>query len=185
MPMATDIDRKDLPLTRVAIERATQQERLSYGAIIADLRAAKGITQGELEDRSGVTSRTIRNVETGAVAGQSEKLISLFLALGVDIDGDARSDVEPYLAMIAPLLMSIDPDHRLAAVTEVIPVLTQAVRLNPHTPSGGAPAPVDISAARRASVGGRHQDLEKAKLDTTKIAASKDNTPIDPDRGEA
>ncbi|MCC4249532.1 helix-turn-helix domain-containing protein [Microbacterium testaceum] len=35
------------------------------------------------------------------------------------------------------------------------------------------------------NVGGRpHTDLETVELDTTKLAASTDNTPIDPSRGE-
>lgn len=183
MPMATDTNRKDLPLTRMAIERATQQERLSYGALIATLRADRKVTQGELEERSGVTSRTIRNIESGTVAGQADKLISLFIALGVDLDGDARAEVDGYLAMIAPLLLSIDPDYRLAAVSDVIPVLTDAVRAHPRIE--GAAAPIAIDGRRKDRVGGRRQNLESATLDTTKIAASKDNTPINPDRGEA
>lgn len=183
MPMGTDINRKDLPLNRISIERATQQERLSYGGMVAKLRAEKGLTQGELEDRSGVTSRTIRNIETGAVAGQADKLISLFIALGVDLDGDARAEVDSYVAMIAPLLQAIHPDHRLSAVGQVIPILSDAVRAHPNLDAASTPIP--IGAGRRARVGGHRHDLEKADLDSTKIAATKDNTPIDPDRGEA
>lgn len=183
MPMGTDINRKDLRLNRVSIERATQQERLSYGGMVAKLRAENGLTQGELEDRSGVTSRTIRNIETGAVAGQADKLISLFVALGVDLDGDARAEVDSYVAMIAPLLQAIHPDHRLAAVGQVIPILSDAVRAHPNLDTASAPVP--ISSSRRTRVGSRRHDLEKATLDSTKIAATKDNTPIDPDRGEA
>lgn len=183
MRMGTDINRKDLPLNRISIERATQQERLSYGGVLAKLRAEKGLTQGELEDRSGVTSRTIRNIETGAVAGQADKLISLFIALGVDLDGDARAEVDSYVAMIAPLLQAIHPDHRLSAVGQVIPILSDAVRAHPNLEAASTPIP--IGSGRRARVGSHHHDLEKAELDSTKIAATKDNTPIDPDRGEA
>ena len=46
--MASDMDRKNIPLTRIAIERATQQERLLYGQLIADIRADKGMTQETL-----------------------------------------------------------------------------------------------------------------------------------------
>lgn len=46
----------------------------------------------------------------------------------------------------------------------------------------GRPAPV---TPIRPNVGGRpHTDLETVELDTTKLAASTDNTPIDPSRGE-
>lgn len=184
MPMGSDINRKDLPLNRISIERATQQERLSYGGLLAKLRAEKGLTQAELEDRSGVTSRTIRNIESGTVAGQADKLIRLFVALGVDLDGDARAEVDSYVAMIAPLLQAIHPDHRLAAVSQVIPVLSDAVREHPNN-NGDAPvAPIPIGG-RRGRVGGRRQNLESVDLTTTPVAASTDNTPISPDRGEA
>lgn len=183
MPMGTDMNRKDLPLNRISIERATQQERLSYGGLLAKLRADKGITQGELEDKSGVTSRTIRNIETGTVAGQADKLIRLFIALDVDLDGDARAEVDSYVAMIAPLLQAIHPDHRLAAVSQVIPVLSDAVRVHPNLDA--ITAPIAIGDVRRSRVGSRRQNLESVDLTSTPIAASTDNTPIDPDRGEA
>lgn len=183
MPMGTDINRKELPLNRISIERATQQERLSYGGLLAKLRADKGITQGELEDKSGVTSRTIRNIETGTVAGQADKLIRLFIALGVDLDGDARAEVDSYVAMIAPLLQAIHPEHRFAAVSQVIPLLSDAVRAHPNTDA--IAAPIAIGDGRRTRVGGRRQNLESVDLSTTPIAASTDNTPISPDRGEA
>ncbi|CAN7514437.1 helix-turn-helix transcriptional regulator [Microbacterium maritypicum] len=181
--MASDNDRKELPLTRFAIERATQQERLSYGALLARLRDEKGVTQGELEERSGVTSRTIRNIENGTVAGQTDKLIRLFIALGADLDGDAREEVESYIAMIAPMLRAIHPDHRFAAVTQLVPILSDAVRANPN--SEIAKAPISIGGNRRARVGGRRQNLESVDLSTMPVAASTDNTPINPDRGEA
>lgn len=175
--MVRDGNRKDLTLTRVAIERATQQERLSYGALVEQLRKGRGFTQGQLEERSGVTSRTIRNIESGAVAGQADKLIRLFIALEVDLDGEERAEVEPHLAVIAPLLRSIHPDYRLNAVTAIIPTLTEAMREHP----AGA---VDDLAARR-NVRRSRQDLESAPLDSTTLAASTDNTPIDPERGGA
>lgn len=148
MRMATDNDRKELPLTRTCIERASQQERLSYGPIIEKLRKAKGLSQEKLADASWVTSRTIRNIESGAKAGQVEKLIQLFLALEVDIDGDKREAVEPFLAMIAPMLLAITPGRRLAVVTDMIPVLAEAVRRYPNVSDGPislddrAPCPV-------------------------------------------
>lgn len=184
MPMATDINRKDLPLNRISIERATQQERLSYGALIARLRSEKGLTQGELEGRSGVTSRTIRNIESGAVAGQADKLVRLFVALGIDLDGDARAEVDSYVAMIAPLLQAIHPDHRFGAVSQIIPVLSNAVREHPNTIES-ASSLIPINGRGRGGVRGHRQNLESVDLSTTQVAASRDNTPISPERGEA
>lgn len=138
MPMASDIDRKKIALTRTAIERATQQERLLYGQLIAELRKEQEVTQEELAGRSEVTSRTIRNIETGEVAGQADKLIRLFVALNVDLDGTLwTADVHRYTSMLAPLIRAIHPDHRLAAVTDLMPVLSRAVQAHPNPDVGG------------------------------------------------
>lgn len=138
MPMASDADRKNIPLTKVAIERATQQERLLYGQLVADIRRDKGLTQEALAERSGVTSRTIRNIETGQAAGQADKLIRLFIALDVDLDGTLwTTDVHRYTSMLAPLIHAIDPDHRLGVVGELMPILTRAVQAHPNTDVGG------------------------------------------------
>lgn len=131
--MASDIDRKELPLTRRAIERASAQERLLYGGLVKQLRKDRGLTQGQLQERSGVTSRTIRNIELEEKAGQADNLIRLFTALDIDLDGTLWGvDVQKYTAMLAPLIRDIAPDHRLGAVSEVIPVLSRAIAAHPN-----------------------------------------------------
>lgn len=138
MPMGSDIDRKNIPLTRVAIERATQQERLLYGQVLAELRKDKGLTQEALAEKSGVTSRTIRNIEGGENAGQADKLIRLFIALDIDLDGTMWApDVYRYTSMLAPLINAIEPAHRLEVVGELVPILTRAVHAHPNTDVGG------------------------------------------------
>lgn len=179
--MAIDKDRKELPLTRRGIECATQQERLLYGATVEQLRKAKRLTQAQLEEMSGVTSRTIRNIESGAKAGQADKLIRLFIALEVDLDGEQRAEVEQYLAILAPLIRSIHPDHRLAAINALIPDLTEAVRRHP-APSKSEPASLDAHRASRVR-GRRQDDLSSVPLDAEVLAASTDDTAIDPERG--
>ena len=182
MRMDAEMNRKDLPLTRVAIERATQQERLSYGLLFEQLRKARKLTQAEVEERSGVTSRTIRNIETGAVAGQADKLIKLFIALEVDLDGDKWAEVQPQLAIVAPMLLNIHPDYRNSAIQEVIPTLAEQIRLHPVS----SPAPASLDAHRKSRVrSSRQDDLATVKLDAEGLAASTDNTPIDPERGGA
>lgn len=131
--MATENNRKDLMLTRAAIERATQKERLLYGALVAELRAERRLTQQSLADRSGVTSRTIRNIEKGDVSPQADKLIRLYTALDIDLDGTLwDADVYRYTAMIAPLIRDIHPSYRLDAVAEVIPALSRSVGKHPN-----------------------------------------------------
>lgn len=147
MPVNTGSHRKDLPLRRDAIERATQQERLSYGALVAELRKARGLTQAQLEDRSNVTSRTIRNIETGAVAPQADKLISLFIALELDLDGDPWAGVESHLATIAPVLRGIHPDYRTEAVSNVMPALVNAMREHPADVGDDSHDDYDLAAS--------------------------------------
>lgn len=131
--MTTEPTGKNLVLARSAIERATQQERLLYGELVGELRAARGVTQAALAERSGVTARTIRNIERAQGAPQADKLIRLFVALDVDLDGTAYSaDVQGYVAMFAPLIRDIDPEYRLAAVAEVIPALSRYVAEHPR-----------------------------------------------------
>jgi transcriptional regulator with XRE-family HTH domain len=180
MRMDADKNRKDLPLTRVAIERATQQERLSYGLLIEQLRKSKHLKQTELEEMSGVTSRTIRNIETGAVAGQADNLIRLFIALEVDLDGDRFVEVQPQLAIVAPMLLNIHPDWRNEAIQEVIPTLAEQIRLHPVD----SPAPASMEAHRKSRVRGSRQDhLTTVELHAGGLAASTDNTSIPPDQG--
>jgi transcriptional regulator with XRE-family HTH domain len=47
-----------------------------------------------------------------------------------------------------------------------------------------APAGAPVRHLRPADVGGARQDLQNVPLHSTKVAASKDNTPVDPARGE-
>lgn len=145
IPMPSDSARKNISLTRYAIERATQQERLLYGHLFADLRKERGVTQEAVAERSGVTSRTIRNIETGEVAGQADKLIRLFIALDIDLDGTLWSaDVHRYTSMLAPLIHGIHPEHRLEVVGEIIPILTRAVTAHPNASVGGVDHPGDL-----------------------------------------
>lgn len=170
--MADNNRRKNIPLTRIAIERATQQERLLYGELVADLRKERGLTQEVLSERADVTSRTIRNIETGESAGQADKLIRLFIALDIDLDGTLwTADVHRYTSMIAPLIRGIDPDYRLEVVGELIPILTRAIGVHPNRDVGGPAQPEEVPTldARR----------EQKLRATSKLAAKKGRNEAD------
>lgn len=124
---------KDLPLTRYAIESASQQERLLYGEMFKRLFAESGIQQKELAERANVTARTIRNIEQGKVAAQAEKLVSLFIALGIELDGDPDADVRTYTRMLAPVIRRISPEHRSIAVADAVDTLTEHLFRHPNT----------------------------------------------------
>ncbi|ALJ22091.1 helix-turn-helix domain-containing protein [Microbacterium sp. No. 7] len=130
--MNTDADRKNLVLTRDAINQASQQTRLLYGVLVKEIREESRLTQDEVASRSGVSSRTIRNIETGAVAGQADKLIKIFIAMGVDIDGDLYSaDTQRHLRLLGSLIVRIEENHRASAVTHAAVLLADEIRRHP------------------------------------------------------
>lgn len=178
MPMIEARAGKDLPMTRIAIENASQQSRLLYGPVIAELRRARGMSQAELEGASGVTARTIRNIETGKVAGQADNLIRLLIALGVDVDGQRFGEVEPYARMLAPVILRIHPDYRATAVADAIDMLSEAVIEHPNVKPGGA----NLTPLRR-NVRPDDEDLHEVDLTASaeRLAASTDDTTPDPD----
>ncbi|MDI9889927.1 hypothetical protein [Microbacterium sp. IEGM 1404] len=74
----------------------------------------------------------------------------------------------------------------LAAISEALGLRASDLTLRAHQ----AALEVDTDGAAitpiRRNVGGAPQtDLETVELDTTQLAASTDNTPVDPTRGEA
>jgi transcriptional regulator with XRE-family HTH domain len=178
--MSSIDERKDLPLTRYAIEKASQHDRLSYGVILADLIERSDLQQKELADAAGVTARTIRNIVQGKTAPQADKIIALMLALGVDVDGGDDLDVRPFTKMLAPVIRRIDPDHRAAAVSDAIGILSDAAVAHPDR--SRLARVTDLS---RRDVGGAGEDLQTVPLDGARLAASTDDTPIDPARGES
>ena len=124
---------KDLPLTRQAILLATQQDRLRYGEVFARLLSESGVLQKEIADRANVSARTIRNIAQGKVAAQADKLIALFIALGIELDGDPDADVRTYTRMLAPLIRRIQPEHRSTAVADAVDTLTEHLFTHPNT----------------------------------------------------
>lgn len=173
-------ERKELPLTRYAIEKASHQERMKYGPLLADYIARSDLQQKQIAEAAGVTARTIRNIIQGKSAPQADKIVALLVALGVDVDGGEDADVRPYTKMLAPLIRRIHPDHRATAVSEAIGVLSDAAVAHPD--------PVHlarVTSIPRRDVGGPGQDLRTVPLDGARVAASDDDSAIEPSRGES
>lgn len=125
---------KELPLTRYAIEKASQQERMAYGALLGRLIERSGASQKALADAANLTARTIRNITQGKVAPQSDKIIGLLLALDIDVDDVEDGDVRTWTKMLAPVIRRIHPDRRSDAVSEAIGVLSDAALKYPFAP---------------------------------------------------
>lgn len=159
---------KDLPLTRRALETASQQERLRYGEVFKRLLAESGIQQKELAERANVTARTIRNIEQGKVAAQADKLIALFIALGIELDGDPDADVRTYTRMLAPVIRRIDPAQRPAAVAEAMETLTGHLFQHPNRHL----APVVVGGFGQTEA----TEVRKAAFDAKKLKRRDDDS---------
>ncbi|WP_169581809.1 MULTISPECIES: helix-turn-helix transcriptional regulator [Microbacterium] len=177
--MTADEERKDLALTRYAIEKADHRERLSYAAVLADLIQRSSLLQKELAEASGVTARTIRNIVQGKSAPQADKILALLRALDVDVDGDDDLDVRPYTKMLAQVIRRIAGEHRAAAVSDAIGVLSDAALAHPDQA-----VLARVTKISPPDVGRGGQDLETAPLDPAALAASTDDSAVDPARGE-
>lgn len=119
------------------VHNATQQERLSYGAYVKEMRTKLEITQEELAEAAGITSRTLSNIENQKTAGQADKLVRIFRALGIELEYPAWSqETQSYIAMIAPLLEKINPVKRLAVMQEVLTLLADEIETADSSDSG-------------------------------------------------
>lgn len=74
---------------------------------------------------------------------------------------------------------------QLDAVCNAVGVDIAEVVTTADAAVGAARSAANLVPLRRDVGGSTHTDLETVELDTTKLAASTDNTPIDPSRGES
>ncbi len=126
--MNTPVDRKKIISALAGIKSADQQERLSYGTYVKELRLRLNMTQQELADASDVSPRTIRNIERQNNAGQVDVLIRIFRALGLELeDASWSAETDRYLRMIAPLIERLSPATRLTTMTDVLALLSDAI----------------------------------------------------------
>jgi transcriptional regulator with XRE-family HTH domain len=82
----------------------------SSGALLWEQRTAKGLTQAELAEASGVPERTIRRIETGEnEKPQSETVRKLAKALGVRYAALLGREWEEAAADSDEGVLSVDP----------------------------------------------------------------------------
>lgn len=97
--------------------RYTEQERRRYAGMLEEQRKALGLTQSDVAERSGVTRKTIGNIESGKTIPQSDILHRVMTAL--DMHGDSFSryseSTRGWLASIAPLIEAL-PEPPLTTV---------------------------------------------------------------------
>lgn len=74
--------------------------------------------------------RTLSNIENQKTAGQADKLVRIFRALGIELEYPAWSEeTQSYMAMIAPLIEKINSGKRLAVMQEVLTLLADQIQM--------------------------------------------------------
>lgn len=155
-------------------ENLTSDERAELAKMVKPLRQAAGLTKKDVYDEAKISRQTLDNIENGVTVPQADVLLRVLDVVGYEIAGpEFDAQTETWLAMLGALIEAIPADRRAGAVDRIIRALALETRR-----SEGVVTQVDFG------VGRSRKDLETAPLDSTKIAASKDNTPVDPSRGE-
>lgn len=140
---------------------------------VKELRQRANLKQEDLSELAGVSRQTLSDIENANTnAPQMKTLIRIYDALGIDIaPPEFEGQTQQWLAMLGALIEAIPTERRPAAVDKAVVVLT-----------GELTRRSNVTALPARNVGTpRHTDLETAALDIAKIAASRDNTPVDPE----
>lgn len=108
----------------------TRQERVLYAARVAPAREALGITQADLATAAGISRGTVGNIESGETVPQSAVLWRLLGVLEIRPDQSEQwpPEVESWLALMAPMLASMDPSVRERVMVSVMQQLGRALR---------------------------------------------------------
>lgn len=100
---------------------------MSWARKVRPRRLTLGLDQAEVSERSGVSVRTIRNIEQGEVIPQLDKLWQVMVALDMTPGGDEWPDgVEPYMRILAPFLARVPERGRPAVISTIIDLLINA-----------------------------------------------------------
>lgn len=108
--------------------------KLGFGPVIRAARRGQGLTLEEVAERSGVTRRTISDIERGNTKGQERKIRAILGALGISdllLDGD----VEAFITALGPLLQRLGPDERAELMPQIVRLVAQALRPDQELPS--------------------------------------------------
>lgn len=160
-------------MSKKKVSGAKAENRAEFAQRIKSLRQAADLTQKELAEAAGVSRQTISNMERGTVP-QQDVLERVLSVLGVDVrQPDFEPQTQMWLTMMGTLIETIPTDVRPPVVDNAIRVLAEGVR---------AQRPAENVTPIRPGVGGSTEtDLHKAPF-TGREAATRGNTPVDPER---
>lgn len=116
-------------------------ERRAWGPLIRAARKSAGVYLEELETKSGVSRRTISDIERGNKVGQEDKIRALLRALGIPQPLELDADVKGFVAMLGPLLQRLGPDERARVMPAVVSLVAEELRPTTTGPTGVFPRP--------------------------------------------
>lgn len=96
----------------------------TYAEMILRAREARGWTQAELAEQSGVPKRTIQEIEAGRVA-KPQRSTDLKLRQALELEGDPQrersewpDDVAAIVDIVGAWLLTITPAERIQWISE-------------------------------------------------------------------
>jgi len=156
-------------------ENLTYEERADLARLIKPLRQGAGLSKKDVYDEARISRQTLNNIEDGVTVPQPEVLLKVLDAVGYETDSPQfEQQTEIWLTMIGTMIEAIPAGHRQTAADKVVRLLAVESRReqgNVTRVAFGVGAPDE-------------NDLTRVALDSTRIAATKDNTPVSPERGE-
>ncbi|MCU1408513.1 MAG: transcriptional regulator, family [Microbacteriaceae bacterium] len=155
-------------MSRKKFAELTAEERATYASRVKALRQGRGLTQQALANEAKVSRQTINTLESGASTPQADVLARILRAVGFDVEEpEFEKQTEIWLTMMGTLIEAIPEPRREDSVHSAIRVLSDGLR---HT--SGATRDVE--------------DLQEVDLRSEYgLAATEDDTGVDPARGES
>lgn len=98
-------------------------QRAYWSGLVRPARRALGLTQTDLAEASGVSRRTVGNIEAGRVVPHRSVLDRLDAVLGFipdDSSADWPLEIRNWISAVCPLLMRLDPVSRSRVMHQAV-----------------------------------------------------------------
>jgi transcriptional regulator with XRE-family HTH domain len=102
-------------------------ERRAWGPLLREARRAQRLSLEAVEEASGVSRRTISDIERQKVVGQEDKLRAIMRTLGIEPEAE-DSEVEAFLALLRPLLGRLSADERAEVMPAIVHMVAERLR---------------------------------------------------------
>ncbi|WP_415395155.1 helix-turn-helix domain-containing protein [Rhodococcus globerulus] len=106
-----------------------EQDRAAWSKKLKPARVAKGLTQRDVSEMSGVSLKTIGNIESGRMIPQAANLKRLMMALDLGPNpADGWPDwVHTWIAVVAPLIQQVPEESRGDLMLKIVMMIGEAI----------------------------------------------------------